>query len=135
MDHIEDFCSIQKRKQYLFVADRKFINNSSTIIDIMINHTCVSIFFHKMFKCLWKILTLSLNIFIIKGFWTIVLIFISSTFQSICPLTYFRCLLNSGTYMELRTTSFIESMGVTCYDSVNHNLVKVLIPVCVQQDT
>ena len=32
--------------------------------------------------------------------------------------------------MELRTTSFIESTGVTCFDSVNHNQVQVLsIPV------
>ena len=37
---------------------------------------------------------------------------------------------NSGTYTELRTTFFIESMGVACFDSVNHNRVQVLrIPV------
>ena len=32
--------------------------------------------------------------------------------------------------MELRTTSFIESTGVVCSDSVSHNRVQVLsIPV------
>ena len=37
---------------------------------------------------------------------------------------------NWGTFMELRTTSFIESMGVVCSDSVSHNRVQVLsIPV------
>ena len=41
-----------------------------------------------------------------------------------------RCLSNSGTYTELRTTSFIESTGVVCSDSVSHNRVQVLsIPV------
>ena len=33
---------------------------------------------------------------------------------------FFRCLLDSGAYMELRTTSFIESTSVACSDSVNH---------------
>ena len=33
-------------------------------------------------------------------------------------------------FMELQTTSFIESTGVTCSDSINHNRVQVLsIPV------
>ena len=38
----------------------------------------------------------SLMIFIIKGFWTIVFIFIviSTIFQPICPLAFFRCLLS-----------------------------------------
>ena len=67
-------------------------------------------------------------IFIIKGYRTIVFIFIiiSTTFRSICPLAFFRCLSNSGTYTELRTTSFIESTGVACSDSVSHNRVQVL---------
>ena len=39
-------------------------------------------------------------------------------------------LSNSGTFTELRTTSFIESTGVVCSDSVSHNRVQVLsIPV------
>ena len=39
-------------------------------------------------------------------------------------------LSNSETFMELRTTSFIESTGVACSDSVSHNQVQVLsIPV------
>ena len=37
---------------------------------------------------------------------------------------------NSGTFMELRTTSFIETTGVACSDSISHNRVQVLsIPV------
>ena len=44
---------------------------------------------------------------IIKGFQTIVFIFIviSITFQPICPPAFFRCLSNSATFAELRTTS------------------------------
>ena len=71
-------------------------------------------------------------LFIIKGFQTIVFIFIviSTTFWPIFPPAFFRFLSNSGIYMELRTTSFIESMGITCSDSICHNWVQVLsIPV------
>ena len=44
-------------------------------------------------------------LFIIKGFRTIVFIFIviSTTFRPICPPAFFRCLSNTGTYTELRT--------------------------------
>ena len=68
-------------------------------------------------------------IFIIKGFQTIVFIFIviSTTFRPICFQAFFRCLLNSGTYTELRTTSFIESTGVVCSDSISHNRVQMLV--------
>ena len=47
-----------------------------------------------------KFMRRGLMIFIIKGFQTIVFIFIviSSTFRSICPPTFFRCLSNSGTF-------------------------------------
>ena len=72
------------------------------------------------------------QIFIIKVFRTIVFIFIiiSTTFRPICLPTFFRCLSNSGSFTELRTTSFIETTGVACSDSVNHNRVQVLsIPV------
>ena len=78
-----------------------------------------------------KFLKRSLMIFIIKGFRTIVFIFIviSTTFRPICPPA-FRCLSNSGAFKELQSTSFIESKGVTCSDSVSHNRVQVLsIPV------
>ena len=71
-------------------------------------------------------------IFIIKGFQTIVSIFIaiSTKFRPICPSAFFRGLSNSGTYTELRTTSFTESTGVACSDSVSHNREQVLsIPV------
>ena len=46
-----------------------------------------------------------LHIFIVKGFRTIVFIFIviSTTFRPICPLAFFRCLSNSGTYTEHAT--------------------------------
>ena len=72
------------------------------------------------------------DIFIIKGFQTIVFIsiVIFTTFRPICPPAFFRCLTNSGTYAELRTTSFIESSGVACSDSVSQHRVQVLsIPV------
>ena len=71
-------------------------------------------------------------IFIIKGFQTIVFIFIviSTMFRSICPLAFFRCLSNPETYTKLRTTSFIESMGVACSNYIKHNQVQVLsIPI------
>ena len=67
-------------------------------------------------------------VFVIKGFWNIVFIFIviSITFQLICPPVFFRCLSNLGTNVELRTTSFIESTEVACSDSVSHNWVQPL---------
>ena len=40
-------------------------------------------------------------------------LFISTMFWPICPAAFFRCLSNSGTFTELRTTSFIESTRVT----------------------
>ena len=75
-----------------------------------------------------RFLRRSSMIFIIKGFRTIVFFFIviSTTFRPICPPAFFGGLSNSGTFTELRTTSFIESMGVACSDSVSHNRVHVL---------
>ena len=69
-----------------------------------------------------------LMIFIIKGFRSIVFIFIviSTMLRLICPPAFFRCLSNSVANTELRTTSFIESMGIACSDSVYHNRVQVL---------
>ena len=70
--------------------------------------------------------------FIIKGFRTTLFIFIiiSTTFRLIYLPAFFRCLSNSGTFTELQTTSFIESIGVACSDSISHNRVQVLsIPV------
>ena len=77
---------------------------------------------------------LCVTVFIIKGFRTIIFIFIFIVIftmsQPICPPAFFRCLSNSGTYTELRTTSFIESTRVPCPDSVNRNRVQVWrIPV------
>ena len=69
---------------------------------------------------------------IFKCFQTIVFIFIviSTTFRLICPPAFFRWLLNSGAFKELRTMSFIEYAGVTCSDSISHNRVQALsIPV------
>ena len=71
-------------------------------------------------------------IFIIKGFCTIVFIFIviSTMFRPICPLASFRCLSNLETFTELQTTSFIETTEISCTDSISHNWVQVLsIPV------
>ena len=79
-----------------------------------------------------KFLKRSLSIFIIKVFGTIVFIFIviSTMFRPICPPAFFRYLSNSGTFTELQTTSFIETTGFACSDSVSHNRVQVLsIPV------
>ena len=45
-------------------------------------------------------------------------------FRPICPLAFFRCLSKSGTYTELRTTSFIESTGVAGSDSNNIKLLR-----------
>ena len=75
-----------------------------------------------LFRCLLsKFLRRSLMIFIINGFRTIVFMFIviSTTFRLICPPAFFRCLSNSGTFTELRTTSFIESTGFACSDEDN----------------
>ena len=68
------------------------------------------------------------SILLIKNFRTIVFIFIviSTTFQPIYPPAFFRCLSNSGTDMELQTTSFIKYKGVAYSDSVSHNRVQVL---------
>ena len=54
-------------------------------------------------------------IFILKGFWTIVFIFIaiSTTFRLICPPAFFRCLLNSGTFTELRSELSSGTHSVT----------------------
>ena len=71
-------------------------------------------------------------LFIIKAFLTIIDIFIviAITFRPICPFAFFRCLSNFGTFTEHLTTSFFESTGVACSDSVSHNRVQVLsIPV------
>ena len=70
--------------------------------------------------------------FIIKGSRTIIFIFIviSATFRPICPPAFVRCLSNTGTYSELRTTSFVESTRVACSNSVSHNQEQVLsVPV------
>ena len=47
---------------------------------------------------------------------------------------------NTGTFKELRTTSFIKSTGVACSDYVSHNRVQVLsipvlLPACSQDWT
>ena len=74
----------------------------------------------------YKKKTFSMGIFILKSFWNIIfnLSVISTTFWLICPLSFFRCLSNLGTYTELQTMSFIESTGVTCSDSISHNWYK-----------
>ena len=70
-------------------------------------YSYIYIYIHRhifIYTCIYKyIYTLPLYTFIIKGFWTIVFIFmiISSMFRMICPPAFFRCLLNSGTFTEL----------------------------------
>ena len=44
---------------------------------------------------------------------------------SVCLPAFFWCLSNSGTFTELQITSFLETTGVTCSDSVCHNRVQV----------
>ena len=80
-------------------------------------------------QCILNVMNLVVYISetMLDDFRTIVVIFIAvTTFWPICPPAFFRCLSNSGTYTELQTTSFIESMGVASSDSVNHNRVQVL---------
>ena len=60
-----------------------------------------------------------------SGHCTILIVF-STTFRPTCLPAFYRCLSNSETYTELRTTSFIESTGVAFSDSVSHNRVQVL---------
>ena len=96
-------------------------------MSIMFNQICINekmlakythIYIH-IHVYIYIYIHICIHIFIINSFRTIVfiVIVISRTFRPICPLTFFKCLSNSGTSMELRTTSFIESTGVTCSDS------------------
>ena len=90
-----------------------------------------------------KFLRRRLLIFIIKVFRTIVFIFIvisqrfgryvlrpSSRRTVLRPSRRYvlrpSSLSNSETFTELRTTSFIETTGVACSDSISHNWVQVL---------
>ena len=65
---------------------------------------------------------------LLRVFWTIVFIFIVifAKFWPIYLPAFFTCLLNSVTFTELWTTSFIKSTGVSISDSVSHNGVQVL---------
>ena len=125
-----------------FYAFRKVINLE--VLSKLLNSLIIrSVFFrsalnllitnvHTTDDKLSKFLRRSSMIFIIKVSRTIVFIFIviSTTTRPICPPAFFRCLSNSGTLTELRTTSFIEFTGVFCSDSISHNRVQVLgIPV------
>ena len=72
---------------------------------------------------------LSLRVFGL--FIVFIFIVISTTFRSICHPAFFRYLSNSGTFTELRATSFIETTGVACSDSVSHSVSHNRV----QQDT
>ena len=65
-------------------------------------------------------------IFIIKGFGTIVLIFIviSTTFRPIMFSSLLHVFVEIGNLHG--TSNFIESTGVACSDSVSHNRAQVL---------
>ena len=98
--------------------------------------------FYIIFQIDGEILKKKTLSFIIKGFRTIVFIFISIsiTIRPICPAAFFRCLSNLGSYTELWTTSFIESKGIACSDSVSYNRVQefsipVLLLACSQDWT
>ena len=78
-------------------------------IVIVISTTFQPIYPPAFFRCLLsKFMRQIKMIFIIKGFRSIVFIFIviSTTFRPICPPAFLRYLSNSGTYKELRTTSW-----------------------------
>ena len=69
-------------------------------------------------------------IFIIKVFRTIVFIFIVISISVDMSSGLLQVFAETGTFTELQTTSFIETTGVACSDSVCHNRVQVLsIPV------
>ena len=63
------------------------------VFSVRVNYICCIL----LIEALW--------LFIIKGFRTIVFLFIviSTTFRPICPPAFFRCLSNSGTFTELGT--------------------------------
>ena len=72
------------------------------------------------------------NIFIIKCFWAIVLIFIviSTTFRPICPPGLLQVFVELGNLYRTSNYVLYWIHGVTCSNSVCHNRVQVLsIPV------
>ena len=79
---------------------------------------------HLYFLCVVVLKVFFTQLLNTNGFQTIVFIFIviSPTFRPIYPPAFFRCLSNLGTFTELRTTSFIESTGVACSDSINKSI-------------
>ena len=116
---------------YIYLTINKYTNNFFKLMFFETKNTRIVLLsiIHQFYN-IWP--KLKYEFLSLKGFWTIVFIFIaiSTTFRPICPPAFFRCLSNSGTFTELRSTSFIESMGVVCSDSVSHNRVQVLsIPV------
>ena len=117
-----------KRSLMIFIIDFRTV-----FIFIVISTTFKPMCPLAIFRCLLsKFLRRSLMIFIIRSFQTIVFIFIVifKTFRPICLPDFFWCLSNSGTFTELRTTSFIESTRLTCSDSINHKRVQVVsIPI------
>ena len=81
---------------------------------VQTNDLCkIELFEIELFE-LSKFLRWSMRIFIIKGFRTILFIFIviSTTFRLICPLAFFRCLSNSGTFTELRLCPLLNPRGL-----------------------
>ena len=110
------FIGISKRFGW-YVLRPSSVSNSEIFILIVI-----STIFRPLFPGLLQGSNSGVFIFIV----------ISITFRPISLPAFFRCLLHSGTYTELRITSFIESTGVTCSYSVSHNCVQVLLLTCSQ---
>ena len=119
---------------------------------LTITDTVVPYFFRFLFPGIIIIINLlilvvwifrwSLMIFIIKAFWTIVfiVIVISPMFWPICPPAFVRFLSNSGTYTELRTTSFTEFSGVEQATPVNSikdggHIVRNVVEITIKMKT
>ena len=48
-------------------------------------------------------------------------------FRSICPSAFFRCFMsNHRVYTESRIETFIRTIGIDCFNSVNHDQVQGL---------
>ena len=63
----------------------------------------------------WYTILISLIVFVLFSSYFMV---VFTKFRPICPPALFRCLSNSGTYTELRTTSFIDFFNVFFYLSI-----------------
>ena len=100
--HLHLLCSCSFRR-FLHTVPTNIAYRISNLNTVSINSRTVKKTGKKKKKRKKKTKNNSLS-FIIKGFRTIVFIFIviSTAFRPICPPVFFRCLSNSGTFKELR---------------------------------